>query len=232
MVGVKPGGAEQARSRRRGLIRLLAAWILLPIFFWATGGSLLWPQAWIYCAVLLVPMTIFTVWMVKHDPSFFDRRFKKKEKEQAQARLQSLAVPLFLSVFILPGLDCRFGWSDPPLAFVVVALLLTLVSYLMILRVFLENRWAGRTVETWGDQKVIDTGPYAVVRHPMYTAVMLLLLVTPVALDSWWGVIGALVHYPIFYFRIRNEEDVLLRELAGYEEYRARVRYRLTHFVW
>ena len=170
--------------------------------------------------------------MARHDPSFFDRRFKMREKERAQRRLQAWAVPLFLPVFILPGLDHRFGWSGPPLAFVVVALFLSLVSYLMVLRVFLENRWAGRTVETWEDQKVIDTGPYAIVRHPMYTAVMVLLLVTPVALGSWWAVIGAFAYYTIFYFRIRNEEEVLLRELPGYEDYRARVRYRIIPFIW
>ncbi len=232
MVRAKPKGTEQTKARRKGLIRLLVAWIMLPLFFWATGGSMLWWQAWVYCALLLVPMTFFTVWMARHDPSFFNRRFKMKEKERAQRRLQAWAVPLLLPFLILPGLDYRFGWSGPPLVFVVVALLLSFVSYLMVLRVFVENRWAGRTVETWGDQKVIDTGPYAVVRHPMYSAVIVLLLVTPVALGSWWGVIGAFAYCPIFYFRIRNEEEVLLRELPRYEDYRARVRYRIIPFIW
>ena len=92
--------------------------------------------------------------------------------------------------------------------------------------------WAGRTVETWEDQKVIDTGPYAVVRHPMYTAVMVFLLATPAALGSWWAMVGAIVYFPIFVFRIRNEEEVLLRELPGYEDYSARVRCRIIPFIW
>lgn len=223
---------ERERARRRGLLRLLTAWIVLPLFFLVTGGSLLWWQAWMYCFLLLVPMTFFVVWMAQHDPSFFDRRFKTKEKERAQRRIQSWAVPLFLLVFIVPGLDYRFDWSSPPLAFIIAALLLSLACYLMVLRVFLENRWAGRTVETWGNQKVIDTGPYAIVRHPMYAAVIVLLLVTPIALGSWWGMIGAAACSPVFYFRIRNEEEVLLRELPGFRDYRARVRYRLIPFIW
>ena len=223
---------DQTRARRRGVIRLLIAWIVLPLFFWATGGSLFWWQAWIYCALLLIPMTFFVAWVARHDPIFFDRRFKMKETEHAQRRIQAWAVPLFLAVFIIPGLDYRFGWSNPPLPIVVVALILSLGSYLMILRVFLENRWAGRTVETWEDQKVIDTGPYAVVRHPMYTAVMVFLLATPAALGSWWAMVGAIVYFPIFVFRIRNEEEVLLRELPGYEDYSARVRCRIIPFIW
>ena len=123
-------------------------------------------------------------------------------------------------------------WPDPPPAMVVAALILSLGAYLMILRVFLENRWAGRTVETWEGQKVIDTGPYAIVRHPMYTGVLALILVTPVALGSCWGILGALVYLPIFVLRVRNEEKVLLRELPGYEDYRTRVRYRIIPFIW
>ena len=232
MVREKTSGTEQARALRKGAIRILAVWIVLPLFLLATGGSFLWWQAWTYCALLLVPMTFFFTWKVRQDPSFIERRLKMKEKEHAQRRVQALGVPFFLAVFIISGLDYRFSWSDPPSPMVVVALILSLGSYLMILRVFLENRWAGRTVETWEDQKVIDTGPYAIVRHPMYTAVMVLLLVTPVALGSWWAVIGAFAYYTIFYFRIRNEEEVLLRELPGYEDYRARVRYRIIPFIW
>jgi protein-S-isoprenylcysteine O-methyltransferase Ste14 len=102
----------------------------------------------------------------------------------------------------------------------------------MVLRVFLENRWAGRTVETWQDQKVVDTGPYAMVRHPMYTSVITLMLVTPVGLGSYWGIVGAFIYIPVFVFRVRNEEEVLLHELQGYEDYRARVRYRIIPFIW
>jgi protein-S-isoprenylcysteine O-methyltransferase Ste14 len=232
MVREPTGGTEQARARRKGVIRLSAAWIVMPLFFFVTGGSLLWWQAWVYCALLLVPMTFFVIWMARRDPSFFDRRFKMRENDPAQRRIQAWATPLFLVFFIVPGLDYRFGWSNPPHAIVVTALILSLGAYLMVLRVFLENRWAGRTVETWQDQKVVNTGPYAIVRHPMYTAVIALMLTTPIALGSYWGIIGVLFYFPVFVFRTRNEERLLLHELSGYEDYRARVRYRIIPFIW
>ena len=232
MVREPTNGTDQARARRRGLIRLLFAWIVLPLFFYATGGSLLWWQAWVYCILLLAPMTVFVIWMAGVDPAFFERRFKMREDDPAQRRIQAWATPLFLVFFIVPGLDRRFGWSDPPSVIVIPALILSLISYLFILRVFLENRWAGRTVETWEDQRVVDTGPYAIVRHPMYTGVITLMLATPLALDSYWGVLGALACVPVFVFRIRHEEEILLRDLRGYEGYRERVRYRIVPFIW
>ncbi len=225
-------GTEQARTLRKGITRISILWIVLPLLLLASGGSFLWWQAWVYCALLLVPMTFFFTWMVKHDPSFIERRFKMEEKERTQRHIQAWAVPFFLAVYIVSGLDYRFGWSDPPLPIVIVALILSLCSYLMILRVFLENRWAGRTVEIWRDQKVIDTGPYAVVRHPMYSALMVFLCATPVALGSWWTILAIIAYFPIIVFRVRNEEKVLLRELPGYEDYRARVRYRIIPFIW
>jgi protein-S-isoprenylcysteine O-methyltransferase Ste14 len=109
---------------------------------------------------------------------------------------------------------------------------IVLGGYLTVVRAFLENRWAGRTVEVFAEQKVIPTGPYAIVRHPMYTGTIALYIATPVALGSWWALIPALTFIPIFVLRIRNEENVLVRGLPGYREYRQRVRYRLVPFVW
>lgn len=111
-------------------------------------------------------------------------------------------------------------------------LILSLGGYLLVLRVFVENRWAGRTVETYTDQQIISTGPYAVVPHPMYTGTLLLLRATPLALGSWWAVAAALACLPIFVLRIKNEEALLVRELVGYETYRKNVRYRLLPYVW
>jgi protein-S-isoprenylcysteine O-methyltransferase Ste14 len=223
---------ERSQAFKKGITRIIILWIVLPLFLLVTGGSLLWWQAWIYCALLLVPMTFFFILKIRHDPSFIERRFKMNEKERTQRRIQAWGVPLFLAVYIVSGLDHRFGWSDPPLPIVIAALILSLLSYLMILGVFLENRWAGRTVETWDDQKVVDTGPYSIVRHPMYTSFIMLLCMTPVALGSWWAILGVIAYLPILFFRIRNEEEVLLRELPEYEDYRSRVRYRIIPFIW
>jgi protein-S-isoprenylcysteine O-methyltransferase Ste14 len=197
-----------------------------------TGGSLAWWQAWVYCAVILVPATVFIVHKARHDPDFIARRSRLREKERTQRRVLAWGYPPYLASVITPGLDHRFGWSAPPTALVLTAMAIALGSYLAILRVFRENRWAGRTIETYADQQVIMTGPYAIVRHPMYAATMLFYVATPLALGSWWGVLPALGFIPIFVFRIRNEEEILVRELPGYDEYRAKVRHKLVPFIW
>ncbi|MGE5361647.1 MAG: methyltransferase family protein [Bacteroidales bacterium] len=217
---------------RGAAIKVAAAWILLPLFFLATGGDPAWWQAWAYCAVVLVPMTVFVVHMVRHDPAFITRRSAMRERERAQRLIIACGTPLMLAALTIPGLDHRFGWSDPSRGVVVTALFVSLAGYLAILRVFLENRWAGRTIETYVGQQVIATGPYAVVRHPMYAGSAALYVATPLALGSWWGVLPALAFIPVFVLRIRNEEEVLVRELPGYDDYRRRVRHRLVPFVW
>jgi protein-S-isoprenylcysteine O-methyltransferase Ste14 len=217
---------------RSAAVKVAAAWVLLPLFFLATGGDLAWWNAWTYCAVLLVPMTVFIVHVARHDPEFIVRRSTVREKERTQWWVQVVGTFFLLAALVIPGLDHRFGWSSVPLAAVVGALALSLGGYLVVVRVFLENRWAGRTIETYAGQQVISTGPYAVVRHPMYAGTSLLYLATPLALGSWWAVLPAIAFIPVFVFRIRNEEEVLVRELAGYAEYRRKVRQRLVPFVW
>jgi protein-S-isoprenylcysteine O-methyltransferase Ste14 len=213
-------------------VKVAAAWVLLPLFFLATGGDLAWWNAWAYCAALLVPMTVFIAHVARHDPEFIVRRSTMREKERTQRRVQVLGIPLMLAALLIPGLDHRFGWSHPPLGVVVAALAASLAGYLAVLRVFHENRWAGRTIETYAGQQVISTGPYAVVRHPMYAGTSLLYVATPLALGSWWAVLPALAFLPVFVFRIRNEEEVLVRELAGYDEYQRKVRHRLVPLIW
>jgi len=212
--------------------RAAAAWIVLPLFFLITGGSLVWLEAWVYCAVLLVPMTVFLLYMARRDPEFLGRRMKMREPDPVQRRILALGYPAMLAALVLPGLDRRFGWSDPPPAAVAAAMAMVLGGYLVALRAFLENRWAGRTIETWEGQTVISTGPYAVVRHPMYSGALAIYVATPVALGSWWALLPALTFIVIFVLRIRNEEETLLRELPGYAAYRARVRYRLAPGIW
>jgi len=227
---VKTPDAPSATKKILG--KLVAVWILLPLVFLATGGTIRWWEAWVFCLLLLVPMTYFVFWMARRDPAFFDRRFKVSEKERAQRRIQVWGTPFILATYVLPGIDHRFGWSDPPLAVIVVAMVVTVGAYVTILRVFIENRWAGRTVETSAKQEVISTGPYAIVRHPMYAGFIAMQVAMPLALGSWWALIPALSVFPIIALRIANEEEVLLRELAGYEEYRRKVRFRLIPLLW
>lgn len=224
--------AEGKNAVTKAVRALLAAWVVLPLFFLVTGGTLAWWEAWVYCALILIPMTLFVSWMAPRDPAFFERRFKIKEKEQAQRRIQGWGMPFLIAAFAVPGLDRRFGWSDPPLAVIVVAMLVSVSAYLFVLRVFMENRWAGRTIETSTGQKVISTGPYAIVRHPMYAGFMAMQLATPLALGSWWGLLPSLGIVPTIVLRLDNEEKVLARDLAGYGAYRQEVRWRLVPFVW
>lgn len=216
----------------KAVARLAAAWILMPALLLATGGSLWWWEAWIYCALLLVPMTAFVLWAAVRDPEFIERRLRMREKERAQRSIQKWGSAFYVLPLVLPGIDHRLGWSQPPRAAVVAGMALSLAGYLAILRVFLENRWAGRTVETWAEQKVISTGPYAIVRHPMYSGVLVYLLATPLALGSWWGMLSAVGFVPFLVARIRNEEALLVRELPGYDDYRRRVRRRLVPGLW
>jgi len=223
---------ERASAVKKAVVRVIVAWIVLPLFFLVTGGSLNWWEAWVYCVLVLVPLTCFVRWVARRDPGFFERRLKFKETERAQRRIQVWGTPFLLAAFFVPGLDHRFGWSDPSLAVIVAAMVACFVGYLVVLRAFAENRWAGRTIETWAGQKVIFTGPYAIVRHPMYAGYVPMQLATPLALGSWWGLIPALAVFPIILLRIANEEKVLVRDLPGYEEYGDRVRFRLIPFVW
>jgi protein-S-isoprenylcysteine O-methyltransferase Ste14 len=221
-----------APSFRGAGAKVVSLWLLLLSFFLVTGGSFTWWEAWAYCALLLGPMIVFVACMARRDPEFLVRRTKLREKEPAQRRIVASSLPAMVAALVIPGLDHRFGWSEPPIPVIGLALAISLLGYLTILRAFLENRWAGRTVETYPGQTVISTGPYAIVRHPMYAGSMVLYLSTPVALGSRWGLIPALAFVPVYFFRIRNEEEILVRELPGYAEYRRNVRYRLVPFIW
>jgi len=212
--------------------RLVGAWVLLPLFFLVTGGSLDWWEAWAFCALLLVPATAFVLRMARKDPEFLERRMQFKEKEKTQRHVVAWGVPLAIAIFAVPGLDHRFGWTAPPLLAILIAQALVLASYLVVLDVFRVNRWAARTVGTMPGQQVISTGPYALVRHPMYAASIVLYLASSVALGSWWGMLPGALYAPLLIVRIRNEEEVLVRQLPGYEEYRKTVRFKLVPHLW
>ena len=155
-----------------------------------------------------------------------------KEKEREQSLIVRLSYFYFLATFLLPGFDKRFGWSDTPIWLVLFANGMVLLGYILVMRVFRENSYASRIVEVEQGQRVIDTGPYALVRHPMYLGVTLLYVMTPLALGSYWSLILALLIIPILIARILNEEAVLTRDLVGYTEYQKKVKFRLLPLVW
>lgn len=206
--------------------------LLLGLIFFLSAGTLKYYEAWAYLFTISVPMLIFGVSMFRHDPEFLERRMKTKERRKGQKLIQKVGALPFLLVYLLPGLDKRFGWSALPFSVALAGLAMVLAGYLMILHVFRTNSYASRVVEVEKGQKVITTGPYALVRHPMYVGVIFFYGVTPIALGSYWAMIPSLLIIPILVLRITDEEKELLENLEGYREYQLKVKYRLIPYVW
>ncbi len=204
---------------------------LLLILFLPAGTFAYW-EAWIYLAILLIPMSIVMLYFLKKAPEFLVRRMQFKEKEGEQKIIVKLAFIPFLLAFILPGIDKRLGWSNVPGLVVVLAEILVCVGYIFVVLVFKENQYASRIIEVVQGQKVIESGPYRIVRHPMYLGSTIMYVASPLALGSYWAMIPGLFIIPIFIARIINEERVLTKELEGYPEYKQKTRYRLIPGIW
>ncbi|MFH1106675.1 MAG: isoprenylcysteine carboxylmethyltransferase family protein [Candidatus Micrarchaeota archaeon] len=237
--GVKGGGkmpagekVDRAALKRKALVRFGLAPFALGALFFIPAGSLCYWQAWLYMAVLLVPMAFVVAYFLKRDPMLLERRLRMKEKVTEQETLVKFSYLWFVAAFIVPGLDYRFGLSQVPVEVVLLSNLLVLIGYFMFFLVMKENSFLSRIVEVQKGQKVISTGPYAVVRHPMYTAVLIIYGLSPLALGSYWGFLAVLPLMGVLYFRTLNEEKVLLRGLKGYKEYCRKVRWRMVPFVW
>jgi len=207
-------------------IPLVALIIILPAGKWDY-----W-QGWMYLGTLFIPMFFVLAYFIKNDPALLERRLRTREKEATQRKIIALSYLYFLAAFILPGLDVRFGWSNVPALVSMLASVLVFAGYMIFVWVMTVNSYLSRTVEVDAEQKVVTTGPYAIVRHPMYFGVSLLYMASPVALGSYWALIPALVIVPLLVARILNEEEVLLRELSGYAKYRQKVKYRLLPGIW
>lgn len=207
-------------------IPFIALIIILP------AGTWNYWQGWMYLATLLLPMLGSTVYLFKNDPGLLERRMRMREKEGAQQKIIGVLAIYFLLAFTLPGLDVRFGWSNVPPLVSILADGLVFSGYMITFWVLTVNSFLSRVVEVDIQQTVVTTGPYAIVRHPMYFGVAILYIASPLALGSYWAVLPALMIIPLLAARIRNEEEVLLRELAGYAEYHQKVKYRLLPGVW
>jgi protein-S-isoprenylcysteine O-methyltransferase Ste14 len=211
--------------------RFFAALLFIGLVLFGPAGSLDYWEAYVYIAVLFLPLTFVVIYFLKFDPEFLVRRMKMKEKEAAQRKVIGISNLLFFIGFILPGLDFRFGWSNVPTEIVYAANAAVFLGYAFVFLVFRENSYASRVIEVVKGQKVISTGPYHIIRHPMYLGVIIMFLATPLALGSYYG----LIPFPLpvlLGYRIKNEEEVLTRDLAGYKEYKEKTRYRLIPYVW
>jgi protein-S-isoprenylcysteine O-methyltransferase Ste14 len=223
---------SQGQLKRMLATRFMLAVLILMAMFFLSAGTLNYWQAWLYMAVLLIPMCLLLVYFQKKDPQLLERRLRAKEKEPEQKVIAKFSYPLFLAAFLLPGFDRRFGWSAVPAWMVIIADIIVLAAYGLFFRVMQENRFLSRVVEVDQEQKVVTTGPYAVVRHPMYSAVIPIYVFSPLALGSFWSLIPAAFIPLVIIARIFNEEKLLSRELAGYRKYARRVKYRLIPKIW
>jgi protein-S-isoprenylcysteine O-methyltransferase Ste14 len=208
---------------------------VLGILLLAPAWTLDYWQAWMYLLVFAASAALITTYLWKKDPKLLERRINagpRAENEKSQKLIQVLASFVFIGTMILPSLDHRFSWSAVPLTVVVAGDLLVAFGFLMVFLVFKENTFTAATITVAPDQKVVSTGPYAIVRHPMYSGALLILFATPLALGSWWALLMFIPMVFTILWRARDEERFLLENLSGYKEYCQIVRYRLVPFVW
>ncbi len=205
---------------------LVGALVFLP------AGTFFFLNGWIFMGILFVPMFIAGLVMMRKNPGLLKRRLEAKEKQKEQGQVVKLSGLMFLAGFIVAGLDFRFQWYALPQGVSSTGVVLFLFSYLLYAEVLRENTYLSRTIEVQENQKVIDTGLYGIVRHPMYSATLILFLSMPIVLGSLYAFLIFLVYPFIIVKRIRHEEAFLEKELNGYEEYKKKVKYRLIPFVW
>lgn len=224
--------ASSANVRMTALIRLVGGVIAIAAMFFLPAGTFRYWQAWVYMLILFVPLFFFAAYLFLRNPALLERRMRTREVEPEQRKIIALSTTVLLAAFIIPGLDRRFGWSSVPTWLVLVSDAVVLLSYILFMLVLRENEFAGRTVEVEQRQRVIASGPYSLVRHPMYLAVLLMYGFSPLALGSFWAMILVAILPGVLIARIVNEEKVLLRDLEGYAEYCKAVHYRLIPGIW
>jgi protein-S-isoprenylcysteine O-methyltransferase Ste14 len=199
------------------------------LLFGAAGTVHYW-QAWVYLGVFFGPACLITLDLLRRDPALLERRLRAgptAEKETAQKIIMLVTSLGYIGLLVVPGLDRRFEWSSVPVPVVVAGDALTVLGLFIVFRVYRENPFSSATIEVMSDQRVISTGPYAVVRHPMYAGGALLLLGMSPALGSWWGILPFAVTLPALFWRLVDEEKLLAKNLPGYVEYCAKVQWRL-----
>jgi len=227
--------SEITDLRRRSLRGLVQFTVVMLLLIFLPAWSLDYWQAWLFLAVFVASLALCNEFFLRRDPALVRRRLRvgpTAERDPAQKRIQAVASLMLAALFVLSALDHRFGWSDLPDRAAVIGNLAVIGGLLGMSRVFIENTFAAATVQVDEGQRVIDTGPYALVRHPMYTAAIVMLAGVPPALDSAWGLLIIPFAVGILAWRLQAEERYLADHLPGYSEYRRQVRWRLLPGVW
>lgn len=216
----------------QGLMKYLLGLIFIALLLFIPAGTVYYWNGWLFIGLLFAPMFVLGVVLLIKAPDLLEKRLNNKEKEDDQKVVVALSLLMFLAGFIISALDFRFGWSNVPIAVVIVAAVILLISYGLYAEVMRENKYLSRTVEVFDNQSIVDTGMYGIVRHPMYMTTVFLFLSIPLVLGSWIGFVIFLVYPFLLVKRIKNEEKILEEGLAGYNEYMKKVRYRMIPFIW
>ena len=232
----EPPAPVEGHGKRRLLLkaipRFAGSLVVLPaLLLWPAGTIVYW-EAWAFIGILLACSSGLMAYLYVRDPALLERRLRGREKHAEQRAVVVLGSLCYLLIFMLPGLDRRFGWSDVPTVAVVAADAVIVAAFGFFGLVLRENSFASRTVEVEQGQRVVTTGPYSLVRHPMYVAIIVIFLAMPVALGSWWAVLATLPLIAVLVVRIRHEEQLLARDLEGYAAYMRSTRHRLVPGVW
>lgn len=212
--------------------KYISSILLVSLFLFIPAGTLDYWNGWLFMGSLFIPMLITGIVLMMKNPELLRKRLNSKEKEKEQKNVTLPGSLMFMGGFVVAGLDYRFHWTLLPKWLVIAATAVFLLSYLLYAEVLRENTYLSRTVEIQKEQKIIETGLYGIVRHPMYSSTILLFLSLPLVLGSFFSFIIFLIYPAIMVKRIKDEEKVLEKGLAGYAEYKRRVKYRLIPFVW
>lgn len=214
------------------LLKLVLGIVLVGALLFLPAWTIYYPNAWLFICLLFIPMLVMGLVLFIKAPGLLEKRLNNKEKQKTQKGVTKLLGLMFLVGFVLCALDFRFKLSHVPLWLVIVSSVLFEIGYLMYAEVMRENAYLSRTVEVQENQKVVSTGLYGIVRHPMYLATLFMFLPMPLILGSFWGLIPFSFYIVAIVIRILNEEKVLSNELHGYTEYKTKVKYRLIPFIW
>ena len=212
--------------------KLVIGLVAIATLLFAPAGTLAFPGAWRLLMLLFIPMIIMGVALLIWAPETLSRRLRSKEERVKQKGVVALSGILFVASFILAGLDFRFGWSSLPHWVVWTSSIVFLLSYGMYAEVMRENEWLSRSIEVMEGQKVVSTGLYGIVRHPMYTATIAMFLAMPLVMGSWWAFLVMVPYVIAIVTRIKDEETLLTKELEGYLEYKEKVRWKLIPYIW
>lgn len=229
---------ENAKEIGKGKLMIMAILRFLPlimiigIVLFITAGTMTYWNGWLFMGLILLPMISIFIYLLIKDPELLKKRLSSNEKEKTQKWVILISLILMLIAFILPGIDFRYNWSRIPLIIIIIASILFLFGYILFFIVLRQNSYASRVVEMQDKQKLIDTGLYSLVRHPMYLSIIIIYITIPLILGSFYALIPMLLYPIILNIRINNEEKMLEEGLDGYKEYKKKVKFKVIPYIW